>query len=270
MKFVEQFSRIKISQNSQTKKPIAVFDSGLGGISILRELCTTLPNENYWYYGDSANAPYGTKPECTIRELTCHCIDRMIAGGAKAVVLACNTATSAAALWLRRKYPLIPIIGIEPEIKTPALAGHKRILVMATPMTLQLEKFHHLFDLYRDKAEFVIQPCPGLSELIEQGPDADKKVLCYLDTLLDEYRKRPIDAVVLGCTHYLHIKTLITKVLGPHIKFYDGASGAARELKRQLAGRGILNPSPNQGELLIENSSTASGMIALCKHLFQN
>lgn len=262
--FVESFTMAKAAGRNA---PVAVFDSGVGGISVLRQLCELLPGEDYWYYGDSANAPYGTKHEDLVRELTAKQIERMIALGAKAVVLACNTATSAAAPWLRERHPGVPIIGMEPEIKTPALAGHRRILVMATPMTLQLQKFRLLFERYKDQAEMILLPCPGLSELIERGPGCRDAIAKLLDKLLAPCRGLPVDAVVLGCTHYLHIKDVIREVLRNSIVFYDGAAGAARELRRRLDECGQLNDRSGQGEILIENSSDSPQMIELCRVL---
>ena len=130
--------------------PVAVFDSGVGGISVLKELAAVLPRENFWYFGDSANAPYGTKSIEEIRSLTCRSIRRMIEGGAKAVVIACNTATSAAAEALRKAYPHLPIIGMEPAVKPAAMsAEHPTVLVMATPLTIREAKLRCLMDRYR-------------------------------------------------------------------------------------------------------------------------
>ena len=124
------------------ENPIAVFDSGLGGVSVLRELIRVMPNENYIYFGDSANAPYGVKTLEEVRELTCEHAKRLFEDGAKGLVVACNTATSAAVRVLRETYPTIPIVGIEPAVKPAVMwKEHPRVLVMATPMTIREEKF---------------------------------------------------------------------------------------------------------------------------------
>lgn len=249
--------------------PVAVFDSGVGGISVLKELYSHLPNENYWYFGDSANSPYGTKSAEAVQELTSAHIGRMIDGGAKAVVLACNTATSAAAAMLREKYRDVPIIGIEPEVKTAALdEKNDRVLIMATPVTLQLEKFRRLMNLYSDKAEITVLPCPGLAELVEKGRGGEAEVRRYLKNILAAFREEPVDAVVLGCTHYPHIRPLIKEALGAEVRFYDGSAGTARELKRRLIEQDLLSPSDAPGEIRFENSHNTKRMIELSKELF--
>lgn len=269
MKFVTQFSKEQKPDVIGNAAPVAVFDSGVGGISVLRKICDLIPHENYWYFGDSAHAPYGSKSTEEVRELACRHIGYMVDSGVKAVVIACNTATSAAAPVLREQYPHIPVIGMEPEIKTPALAGHRRIMVMATPMTLHLEKFTHLFNIYKDKAEFILLPCPGLAGLIEQGKTDCEETRQYLKRLFHGERQNPVDAVVLGCTHYLHIKPLIAEILGSTITFYDGASGAARELKRKLESANLLNSSRDEGEILVQGTGNPEQFLELSKTLFQ-
>lgn len=251
----------------EKNKPVAVFDSGIGGISVLKELTKFLPNEDFWYFGDSANAPYGTKSMDEIRNLSCGNIGRMIQAGAKAVVIACNTATSAAAATLREQYENIPVIGMEPEIKTPALLHQNSILVMATPMTLKMEKFNRLLEQFKTKADFIIQPCAGLTELIEQGKINSQETREYLQSTLVPHINSHIEAIVLGCTHYLHIKPLIREILGDAITFYDGAMGAARELKRKLADQKLINGQHANGRITIENSSNSDEIIKLCHSL---
>ncbi len=130
----------------ENESPIAVLDSGVGGISVLRELIKIMPNEDYIYYGDSKNAPYGTKSKEEVRALTIRCAERLFEQGAKGLVVACNTATSAAVRVLREMYPYIPIVGIEPAVKPAALCmEHPTVLVMATPMTIHENKFHLLY-----------------------------------------------------------------------------------------------------------------------------
>ena len=150
--------------------PIGVFDSGVGGISVLRELVAQMPNENYIFFGDSKNAPYGTKTLEEVQKLTCADAEYLLSRGVKALVVACNTATSAAIRILREKYADMPVIGIEPALKPAVHAGgHPRVLVMATPMTLREEKFHALMQRFGSDAEILRLPCPGLVEYVEQG-----------------------------------------------------------------------------------------------------
>ena len=145
---------------SKKENPIAVFDSGVGGISVLRQLVRIMPNENYIYYGDSLHAPYGTKTLEEVQRLTCEKAAELFQQGAKGLVVACNTATSAAVRMLREKYPEIPIVGIEPAVKPAAtFMEHPRVLVLATPMTIRNEKLKHLMERYQDQAELIPVSC---------------------------------------------------------------------------------------------------------------
>lgn len=248
--------------------PIAVFDSGVGGISVLKELAALLPNENFRYFGDSANAPYGIKTSEQVLELTKKHIERMITEGAKAVVIACNTATSAAADTLRDMYPNIPIIGMEPALKTAALLGdHPRVLVMATPMTLRLDKFNRLLEKYQDHGDIHLLPCKGLVERIESGDLFGADMEEFLAELLAEYIENPVDSVVLGCTHYPFVRPLIQKLLGKDVKIIDGSGGTARELKRRLEVSNLLN-TDTPGSVVFENSKNTEEELKLCRRLF--
>ena len=187
----------------QTERPIAVFDSGVGGISVLRELVRLMPNENYIFFGDSKNAPYGGKSLEEVRELTeCH-VRHLLSEGAKAVVIACNTATSADVSILRKEYPDVPVVGIEPALK-PAVQfmEHPRVLVMATPMTIREEKFHRLMARYEKDAEIYPLACPGIVEFVERGELNSADLKAFLYRLLKPYCEGTVDAIVLGCTHY--------------------------------------------------------------------
>ena len=150
--------------------PVAVFDSGLGGISVLRELVRTLPHENYLYFGDSLHAPYGTKTPEEVTALAMQAAQKLLDQGAKALVVACNTATSAAIRTLRKTWPELAIVGTEPAIK-PAAERHPggRILMLATAMTVQEEKFQRLKAQYDDQAQIIPIACSGLMEYVEQG-----------------------------------------------------------------------------------------------------
>ena len=150
--------------------PIGFLDSGLGGISGLREALKIMPNENYIYFGDSKHAPYGVKSREEIRDLTFKAVEFLLSKGAKGIVVACNTATSAAVAELRIAYPHLPLVGIEPAIK-PAVEHNRKgkIIMMATPMTVKQDKFNYLLDKYRDKADIVPIPCGGLMEFVEEG-----------------------------------------------------------------------------------------------------
>lgn len=219
---------------------IGVFDSGLGGISVLTELTRELPGERYLYYGDSANAPYGEKSIGEIRALTLKSVDFLVSCGIKALVIACNTATSAAVNLVRSRYDsAIPVIGVEPAIRPAAEAfPHGKILVMATPATLKLEKYARLSSELAGEAEFIPVMCPGLAGRIEQGRLDDPDLTDMLSGFLSPYADSA-DAIVLGCTHYPFIRRQIRRVMG-NIPLFDGGAGTARQLRRRLQQRGLL------------------------------
>ena len=215
------------------RRPVAVFDSGMGGVSVLRELVRLMPEEDYLYYGDSANAPYGTRSVDDVRALTLRRIGALHARGIKAAVIACNTATSAAVDLLRRTFSDIPIIGMEPAVKPAVLAHpHGRVLVLATPLTLREEKFNALLKQYTSLAEIVKIPCPELVEFVERGDLGSRAVYDYLEQRLGTYRGKA-DAAVLGCTHFPFLRRAIAEVLGNETELFDGGAGTARETARQ-------------------------------------
>lgn len=252
------------------KAPIAVFDSGVGGISVLRELVHIMPKENFYYYGDSANAPYGTKSLQEVRKLTIDHVDRFIAEGAKAVVVACNTATSAAVRLLRQKYENVPIIGIEPALKPAVLSRENpNIVVMATPMTIREEKFHNLMDRYTHMAHIIPLPCPGLMEYIEHGDIQGEELETFLEKLFDPFDKQKLDAVVLGCTHYPFVSRELKIVLGEDVALFDGGEGVARETKRRLEVKELLSEDERPGEIVFANSENTPEKISLCKRLLE-
>ncbi len=263
MVFTEQFSPV----TSGRERSIGVFDSGVGGISVLKEMCTLMPNERYWYFGDSANAPYGTKSAEQVRERTLACLSRMVEGGAKALVIACNTATAAAVNASREAFS-VPVISMEPEIKTPIVTKHRRTLVMATPMTLQLERVQQLIKRHEGVTELILLPCPGLADLVEAGKTDAPETRAYLQAILQPFIEQPVESIVLGCTHYPHLKPLIRELLGHDLPIYDGGAGTARELKRRLAELDLLNNTKLPGEILFENSLPGTGMTDLCKDLY--
>lgn len=207
----------------RTELPIAVFDSGLGGISVLRALVQRLPGEDFLYFGDSANAPYGVRPAEEVRRLTQDVIARLYDRGIKAAVIACNTATSAAIGPLRAAFPDIPVIGIEPALK-PAVAHHRRVLVLATPLTLREEKFAALMQQCAGCAEITPLPCPELVEFVERGELDSPALTAYLARQLGPYAGR-VDAAVLGCTHFPFARRAIRAALGGAVALYDGSDG---------------------------------------------
>jgi glutamate racemase len=239
--------------------PIGVLDSGMGGISTLRELIRKMPSENYIFLGDDAHAPYGTKTQDEVIRLTENCVCYLLEKGAKAIVIGCNTATGVAAAYLREKYPQVIIVGAEPALR-PAVRiaitkmPNPTILVMATPLTLQSLKFCHLAEQFEGVSRIIRLPCPGLVEFVEQGILEGELLDKRLHELLDPC-KDFVDAVVLGCTHYPFLKSSISKIFQDKIPLYDGNAGIASETQRRLSNLGLLNKSSDKGTVRLVTSS---------------
>jgi len=227
----QKFSSIKSLTDN---RPIGVFDSGVGGISVLKHIHTLLPHENLLYVADSKHAPYGNK---TGEEITARCIeiaDFLIAKNVKALVVACNTATAAAIDILRAKYNC-PIIGMEPAVKAAALASQNGIIgVLATVGTLKSAQFAALLENYGRNVKVVTQACVGLVECIERGeiesPETKALITKYCKPLLDE----GADTVVLGCTHYPFVRSLIEQVVGDKVALIDTGAAVANQLEKRL------------------------------------
>ena len=245
---------------------IAVFDSGVGGISVLRHLVALLPQERFLYFGDSANAPYGTKTKAEVKALTFAAAEKLMVYGIKVLVVACNTATSAAINDLRAAYPELIVIGIEPALKLAAdkFPGGK-LGVMATPMTLREEKFSRLMARFAESGQIFKIPAPGLVELIESGradsPETDE----LLKELFAPYPK--LDVLVLGCTHYPFAKASLSRVLGEKTALLDGGEGTARETRRRLKEAGLLRTG--EGSVTIENSKNSPELLKLSEKLLK-
>ena len=248
-------------------RPIAVFDSGLGGLSVLRELIRVLPEENFLYFGDSANAPYGDRPTEEIRALTLRHAEDLFARGIKALVVACNTATSAAISDLREKYPDRIIIGIEPALKL-AVTHYPtgRILVMATEATLRERQFAALMERFAQQCDIIKCPCPGLVEYVERGELRGAAVEAALREELGDCLAQPPDAVVLGCTHYPFLRGAIRAVVGDLPAIFDGADGTAKETKRRLTEAGLLRAG-SPGKVELTNSLPTPELMRLCERL---
>ena len=231
---------------------IAVFDSGLGGLSVLRHLRRRMPGERFLYYGDSAHAPYGVRSRAEVEALTLSTAERLMSRGLKALVVACNTATSAAIEPLRAKYPDLIVVGIEPALKLAAdrFPGG-RIGVMATPVTLREEKFCHLLTRYAAKCQVYQIPAPQLVPLIEEGRVDTPIMEQTLHGLLDPFADK-MDALVLGCTHFPFASHAMERLLGPRVAVLDGGDGTARETLHRLEAANLLEKGP--GQLILENS----------------
>ena len=248
--------------------PIAVFDSGVGGISVLRHLRRLMPGEDYLYFGDSANAPYGSRTTEDVRSLTMAAAEKLIGRGIKALVIACNTATAAAVQEVRATYPDLIVIGIEPALKLAA--DHYpggRIGVMATEVTLREEKFDTLLHRFDENCTVAKIPAPGLVQLVEAGLADDSRTEDLLRRILAPYIGN-LDALVLGCTHYPFAAASLKRVLGEKVALLDGGDGTARETRRRLAEKNLLREGT--GEIIIENSGNRPELLELSQHLLEN
>ena len=241
---------------------IAVFDSGVGGISVLRHLIRHMPGERFLYYGDSANAPYGSRTTEEVRQLTLAAAEKLTTEyPIKALVIACNTATAAAVTQVRETYPDLIVIGIEPALKVAAdhFPGG-RIGVMATEVTLREEKFDTLLHRFDENCTIAKIPAPGLVQLIEAGKVDAEETEALLRTILGDYIGK-LDALVLGCTHYPFASNAISRVLGKETVLLEGGDGTARETRRRLAEANLLEEG--EGEIRILNSAEDEKMMEL-------
>ena len=249
---------------------IGIFDSGVGGLGTLKTIRQVLPHENIIYYGDDKNAPYGTKDVAQIRKLSENCVRFLLEKGAKAIVVACNTASSAAVEYLRKTFSL-PIVAMEPAVRpAKAQAGGKKVLVMATQATLSLARYQSRIEELHMQAQVVSLPCPSLVMLVERGVTKGPEATAEVEKLLLPYRAEEVGVVVLGCTHYVHIRETIEQVakrIWPEVTVMDGNLGTANWLKHVLEERGLLNPQKEEGSIAFYTSYEQGGMMDVFSRL---
>ena len=245
-------------------RPIGVFDSGVGGVSVLRDLVRLLPRERFIYYGDNKNAPYGTRSEEEIRALSLDVANWLLGRDIKAMLVACNTATSAAVATLRERLS-IPVVGMEPALK-PAYELHAdgKILVLATPATLRQAKFHRLYERYGEHA--VALPCPELVEFVESGRCEDDEIDAYLARRFADVQGEKLAAAVLGCTHFSFLKKALGRAL-PGVPLLDGNEGSARRLEYLLRENGTLRED-GEGSVEFFTSGDEAVFLPLMRRLF--
>jgi glutamate racemase len=225
--------------------PIGVFDSGVGGLSVLAEIQRLLPDESLLYVADCGNIPYGEKTPEFIRHRCSVMASFFQQQGAKALVLACNTATVAGVADLRRDYPEWPIVGMEPAVKPAAAATRSGVVgVLATTGTLQSAKFAALLDRFATDVRVLTQPCPGLVELIENGDLHSPALRTLLHSYVTPLLAAGCDTIILGCTHYPFLKPLLKQMIPEHISLIDTGAAVARQLQRLLAERELLAEGP--------------------------
>lgn len=229
------------------ESPIGVFDSGVGGLSVLREIRRELPGEDLLYVADSAHAPYGDKSREIIEARSVAIVEFLLSRNAKAIVVACNTATSAAVETLRARFS-VPIVAMEPAVKPAAESTTSGVIgVLATSGTLGSENFARLHERFGAEVDILVQPCPGLVELVEEGDLYSEKTRILLEKYLVPLLKQHADNIVLGCTHYPFLTPLIQDIAGPAVAILNPAPAVAREIRRRLANAGLLSNSSRAG-----------------------
>lgn len=222
------------------KAPIGVFDSGVGGLSVAKEIRQLLPLEDIIYYADSAYCPYGDKDPQIIRRRERTIVEFLLAQGAKLIVVACNTASSTGLEELRRIFPNVPIVGMEPGVK-PAVAATKnnKIGVLATRVTVGGDRYATLVKRYAENTQVITQPCPGLVELIEAGKLAEPETEGKLQGFLQPVLEQGADTIVLGCTHYPFLRPLIEKLAGSKVSVIDTGLAVAKQVSRVLKEKNL-------------------------------
>ncbi|MDP3777206.1 glutamate racemase [Methylotenera sp.] len=238
-------------------RPIAVFDSGVGGISVLQHIHALLPNEQLLYVADSLHAPYGNKSPQEIQSRCINITDFLISKNAKAIVVACNTATAAAIDMMREKYNL-PIIGMEPAVKPAAEASRNGIIgVLATTGTLKSAQFAGLLESYGRNVKVVTQACVGLVECVERGELQIENTLRLVKKYCQPLLEEGADTIVLGCTHYPFVRPLIERVVGDNVTLIDTGAAVAKQLQKRLAGLDLLSTNPVLADVKFWTNSQA-------------
>lgn len=256
--------------------PIGVFDSGIGGLSVLRHIHAQLPHEHLLYFADSGFAPYGNKPEAVIVERSLQIADFLLQRGAKALVVACNTATAASIKALRERYPALPVVGVEPGLKPAAAASQTRIVgVLATERTLTSEKFKLLQQQITaaTNVNFLLQACIGLADQIEKGELDSAATHAMVTGFVAPLLQQGTDTLVLGCTHYPFVQPLIEQIVRCEtfrpITIVDTGDAVARQLARLLTQHGQQRVAGNQGSLQTFTTGSKTALSSVFANLLK-
>ncbi len=239
--------------------PIGIFDSGIGGLSVLRHVRALLPDEELLYFADSGFAPYGEKPESVIVARVLAIAEFFFRFKVKAIVVACNTATAAAIAALRERHPQLQVVGVEPGLKpAAALTNNRTVGVLATAGTLASDKFLKLRQQVSEatQVEFLLQPCNGLAHQIEKGELNSRETIQLVRRYVTPLVEQKADTLVLGCTHYPFVEHLVRDAAGPDVRIVDTGEPVARQLERLLRQHGLLRPSA--GEYALSAYTTGS------------
>ena len=260
-------ARRKCKELLHSYRAIGVFDSGVGGLSVMREIARQLPHEDILYFADSANCPYGPRPLEEVRKLSEAVTAFLVQQGAKIVVVACNTASAASLHQLRAIFP-VPIVGMEPAIKPAAeRTKSKKVGVIATQVTFQGELFARLVERFAADVDVYTQVCPGLVERVEAGLIEDAETEELLVDYLKPMLEAGIDSLVLGCTHYPFLRKTIERVVGPEVRVIDPSPAVARQTGRVLEAKGLTNRANRVGEHFFYTSGDPTAFADMVERL---
>jgi glutamate racemase len=258
-----------VNQKLAASLPIGVFDSGVGGLSVLLEIRRELPCEDLLYVADSGHAPYGDKPAQLIEARAVAIVEFLLSQRAKAIVVACNTATGVAINMLRARFP-VPIVAMEPAVK-PAVALTKSgvIGVLATSRTIASDNFAKLQERFGNDVKILMQACPGLVEQVEAGDLSGDKTRALIEQYVMPLLAQNADTIVLGCTHYPFLAPLIREVAGPAIDIIDPSAAVARELRRRLSSNDLLSIETDIGTEQFWTSATTDSSQPIVAQLWE-
>lgn len=247
-----------------SKQPIGVFDSGVGGLSVLKAIRQILPQENLVYFGDQAHIPYGPRPKAEIRKFSLEITHFLLMQGAKLIVLACNTASAAALHALRNYFQEVPFVGMEPAVKPAAeLTETGKVGVLATPTTFSGELYASVVERFGQGVQIFTSTCPGLVEQIENGQLDTPKTREILESALIPMLEAGIDTIVMGCTHYPFVIPLIQTITGSSVRIIDPAPAIARQTQRLLKQSDMINNTNDGGNITFYTSAEVSHMTRL-------
>ncbi len=230
--------------------PIGIFDSGVGGLSVLRAVREQMPNESIIYFGDQGHVPYGSRSMEQIQNFSNGITNFLLEQNAKIMVVACNTASAAALKYLRAKFPDVQFVGMEPAVKPAAEQTQTgKVGVLATPATFQGALYASVVERFANGVELLQSPCHGLVQQIEQGNLEGEETRKILEDALLPMLEKNIDTVVLGCTHYPFVIPLIQRIVGANVRVIDPAPSVARQAGRLLEARGMRKQSQAKGDI---------------------
>jgi glutamate racemase len=259
---------MKMNRNTQ-QQPIGIFDSGVGGLSVLKAIRQAFPYEDLLYFGDQVHVPYGPRPAQEIQELSIEITHFLLMQGAKIIVVACNTVTAAALRKLRRYYQEVLFVGMEPAVKPAAeMTITSKIGVLATPATFSSDLYTSLVRRFGKQIQIYTSTCPGLVEQVEKGELNTPKTRGILEAALNPMIEEGIDNIVMGCTHFPFVTPLIQVITGPSVHIIDPAPAIARQTHRLLKKNNLLNPAAERGQTHFYTSAEPENLAELLPLLF--